>query len=64
MIHRKLVINKNVMMTLDFDNVAIEVTLLGDGGYPKSNYEKVLFTPSAVNTWVTFSQNRLITSLI
>ena len=63
-IHRKLVINKNVMMTLDFDNVAIEVTLLGDGGYPKSNYEKVLFTPSAVNTWVTFSQNRLFTSLI
>ena len=63
-VHRKVKTKDNALGTLDLDNIAIEVTLLGEGGNPINNYTEVLFQPYCVYKWVTNSKNSLVTHLL
>ena len=63
-IHRKVQFKENAFGTLDIDNVAVEVTLLGDFGNPMEEYTEVLFTPMCIHCWIVQNKNSLVTHLI
>ena len=63
-IHRKILLNENVIDTISIDNVGIEVTLLGNYGDVMNLYDKVLYSPTLVFQWVTRTNNTLVTHLL
>ena len=60
-VHRKINIKDNAFGTLDDDNVAIEVTLLREGGDPFEDYKEALFRPFCVYKWITHNKSSLVT---
>ena len=63
-VHRKVKTKDNALGTLDVDNVALEVTLLGEGGDPITGYKEELFKAFCVYKWITNSKNSLVAHLL
>ena len=48
-VYRKIQVKENTFETLNIDNVAVEVTLLGEFGEVMREYEEALFTLISVH---------------
>ena len=59
-IHRRMVIDKNIAKPISTYNFCCECTLLMDGGSPNESQTKVLYHVKDINTYLTRNQDNLI----
>jgi hypothetical protein len=59
-IHRRMVIDKNIAKPISTYNFCCECTLLMDGGSPNESQKKVLYHVKDINTYLTRNQDNLI----
>jgi len=63
-LHRRLLINENLVDPVQPNNYCVECTILVDGGEEDSRYRLVLFKIGDVSAYVTKSKTNLVVSLL